>query len=91
MKLSRLLKTALLAGAASLTLGGCTVSAQPAGRVTYSSYRSEPVYYDGYVVHYDHVGPYVYAGRTPRYVPRHHPRYREIARRAPRRYRSYYD
>ena len=36
MKLSRLVKTALLAGAASLTLGGCMVSAQPAGRVTYS-------------------------------------------------------
>lgn len=90
MKLSRLFKTALLAGAASLTLGGCMVSAEPAGRMTYT-YREEPVYHDGYVVHYDSVGPYVYVGRTPRYVPRQHPRYREIVRRAPRRYRTYYN
>jgi hypothetical protein len=90
MKLSRLLKTTLLAGAASLLLGGCMVSAEPAGRVSYT-YREEPVYYDGYVVHYDSVGPYVYVGRTPRYVPRYHPRYSEIARRAPRRHRRYYD
>jgi hypothetical protein len=89
MNLSRRLKMALFAGAASLTLGGCMVSAEPAARVSY--YRHEPVYYDGYVVHYDRVGPYVYAGRTPRYVPRQHPRYSEIVRRAPRRYRHHYD
>lgn len=89
MTLSRRLKMALFAGAASLTLGGCMVSAEPAGRVSY--YREQPVYYDGYTVHYDSVGPYVYVGRTPRYVPRHHPRYSEIARRAPRRHRRYYD
>ena len=83
----RWMKTLLIAGAACLTLGGCMVSATPAARV---AYRAEPVYYDGYVVHYDSAGPYVYVGRQPRYVPRHHPRYGEIARRAPRRYR-YYD
>jgi hypothetical protein len=94
MNLSRRLKMALFAGVASLTLGGCMVSAEPAARVTYyrdQPYRDQPVYYDGYVVHYDSAGPYVYMGRTPRYVPRHHPRYSEIARRAPRRYRRYYD
>jgi hypothetical protein len=92
MNLSRRLKTVLFAGAASLGLGGCTISAQPAGRVAYyQEYREEPVYYDGYVVHYDSAGPYVYMGRTPRYVPRNHPRYSEIARRAPRRHRRYYD
>lgn len=89
MNLSRRLKTILFVGAASVALGGCTISAQPAGRVSY--YREEPAYYDGYVVQYDSVGPYVYVGRTPRYVPRHHPRYSEIARRAPRQYRRYYD
>jgi hypothetical protein len=83
------MKMALFGAAASLTLGGCMVSAEPAARMSY--YREQPVYYDGYVVHYDSAGPYVYAGRTPRYVPRHHPRYSEIARRAPRRYRRYYD
>lgn len=95
MKLSRLLQTTLLAGVAGLTLAGCTISAQPAGRLNYTyretPYREEPVYYDGYVVHYDSAGPYVYVGRTPRYVPRHHPRYSEIVRRSPRRHRSYYD
>lgn len=90
MKFSGMLKTALMAGAASLLLGGCMVSARPAGSVSYG-YREEPVYYDGYVVQYDASGPYVYAGRQPRYVPRYHPRYSEIVRRAPPRYRRYYN
>jgi hypothetical protein len=94
MTLSRWVKSAVLAGGACLLLGGCTLSAStPPLRVAYQpapAYAPEPVYYDGYVVHYDSVGPYIFVGRTPRYIPRNqvprgqvpysHPRYREVAR-----------
>lgn len=100
MTLSRWLKTALFAGGASLVLGGCTVSAAtPPLRVAYQTeavyqpgpaypepvYRTQPVYFDGLLVHYDSVGPYIFVGRTPRYIPRSHPRYREVARNDRRR------
>lgn len=87
MKLSRMIKTTLVAGAGSLLLSGCLVSAPPPVRAV--TYDPGPVYHDGYTVHYDSAGPYIYAGRTPRYVPRHHPRYPELVRHAPRRYRRY--
>jgi len=89
MTLSRWVKSALFAGGACLMLGGCTLSAStPPLRVAYQpapAYAAEPVYYDGYVVHYDGVGPYIFVGRTPRYIPRDYrpsspPRYRPVAR-----------
>jgi hypothetical protein len=101
---SRWMKAALLAGGASLVLGGCTVSAAtPRMRVAYQTdpvypepvyqpgpvypepaYQTRPVLFDGLVVHYDSVGPYIFVGTTPRYIPRNHPRYREVARNEPR-------
>jgi hypothetical protein len=87
MKLSQMLKTALVAGAGCFLLSGCLVSAPPPVRAV--SYDPGAVYHEGYTVHYDSAGPYVYAGRTPRYVPRQHPRYPELVRHTPRRYRRY--
>lgn len=104
---SRWMKAALLAGGASLVLGGCTVSAAtPRMHVAYQTdpvypqpvyqpgpvypepvYQTRPVLFDGLVVHYDSVGPYIFVGRTPRYIPRNHPRYREVARNEPRYHR----
>jgi hypothetical protein len=116
--LSRWMKAALLAGGASLALGGCTLSAAtPPMRVAYQTqpiyqpepvyqpgpvypepvYQTQPVLFDGLVVHYDSVGPYIFVGRTPRYIPRNHPRYREVARNDRRyeprneRYDGHYD
>lgn len=94
MKLSRMVKTTLMAGAGCFLLSGCLVSAPPPVRAaTYDAdaayYDRYPAYHDGYTVHYDSAGPYVYAGRTPRYVPRNHPRYPELVRHTPRRYRRY--
>lgn len=102
MTLSRWVKTALLAGGASLVLGGCTVSAAtPPLRVAYQVetqpvytagpvypepvYQTQPVYFDGLLVHFDSVGPYIFVGRSPRYIPRNHPRYTEVVRHDPRR------
>lgn len=82
---------ALIALAASSTLAGCLVSAPPPPPARPVAYAYEqPVYHDGYVVHFDTAGfPYVYVGRVPRYVPRNHPRYPYYMRRSPGYARGY--
>jgi hypothetical protein len=96
MTLSRILKVGAVALAACVTLGGCLVSAPPVRSVSvgYESagYEEEqPLYHEGYSVHFDTGGlPYVFVGRTARYVPRSHPRYSYYVNHRPHRYERAY-
>lgn len=89
--------TLVVAAVACFALSGCLVAAPPPGRpiayasgTLYPTGYDTPVYHEGYAVHFDTVGsPYYYSGRSPRYVPRNHPRYAEYVRHRPHRYRRY--
>jgi hypothetical protein len=90
MMLSRILEVGAAAVAACVMLSGCLVSAPPVRSVSVA-YEEEPLYHDGYSVQFDTSGlPYVYVGRTARYVPRSHPRYAYYVNHRPRQYERPY-
>jgi hypothetical protein len=90
MMLTRILKVGAVALAACVTLGGCLLAAPPVRSVSVG-YEAEPLYHDGFAVHFDTGGlPYVFVGRTPHYVPRSHPRYPYYVSHRPQRYERNY-
>jgi len=86
MKNFRTVTAGLITLAAS-TLAGCLVSATPSARPMAYAYPppparpvpyayQPPAYQGGYVVQVDTAGyPYIYVGKTPRYLPRNSSRY----------------
>jgi len=91
MKYSRTKTAGLMTLVASTTLAGCLVSAPPPPPARPVAYAYEqPLYRDGYLVQFDTAGyPYIYVGKAPRYIPRHHPRYPQPRRRSPGYAREY--
>lgn len=86
------MKNILLVPAVCLALAsmtGCTVHTTP----VYAEASYEPVYYDGYVVDYDHAGvPIYYVGAEVYYVPRTYRGYNDLVvhyRRHDRGYRTW--